>query len=56
MGLSYGEEPEPWMNTESYNRHHSRKRDKKERNRKLRRIPINKDVRSLLKKWSGWEW
>lgn len=56
MGLSYGEQPEPWMNTEAHNRHSSRKGAKKERHKKLRRVPITKDVRSLLKKWSGWEW
>ncbi len=56
MGLSWGEEPEPWMNTEAHNRHSSRKRDKRERNRKLRRLPLHVDLRSLLKKHVGWEW
>ena len=56
MGLSWGEEPEPWMNTEAHNRHSSRKRDKKERNRKLRRLPLHVDLRSFLKKYVGGEW
>lgn len=56
MALSFGEEPEPWMNTEAHNRHSSRKKAKKERNKKLRRLPISTDIKSLLKKYSGWEW
>jgi len=56
MGLSYGYEPEPWMNSEAYNRHHSRKKVKKERHRKLRRIPIDQDIRPQLKRFDGWEW
>lgn len=56
MGLSYDEQPEPWMNRESHNRHSSRKQAKRERHKKLRRLPLHTDVRSLLKKYSGWEW
>lgn len=58
MALSFGEEPEPWMNRPSYNRRSSRKRMKQERNRKLRRIgkSRNTDLRSLLKKYVGYEW
>ena len=51
MSLSYGYEPEPWMNSESHNRHSSRKKIKRERNKKLRRIPINKDIKSMLKRF-----
>lgn len=32
MALSFGEEPEPWMNRPSYNRRTSHKRMKQERN------------------------
>ena len=58
MALSFGEEPEPWMNRPSYNRRSSRKRMKQERNRKLRRIgkSRNADLRSLSKKYVGYEW
>jgi hypothetical protein len=56
MGLSYGYEPEPWMNSDAHNRHSSRKNIKRERNRKLRRIPIYKDIKSMLKRFDGWEW
>jgi hypothetical protein len=56
MALDFGYEPEPWMNSEAHNRHSSRKTIKRFRNRKLRRIPVGEDVRSLLKKFTGWEW
>jgi len=56
MGLTYGEEPEPWMNSDAHNRHCSRKKIKRERHKKLRKIPLDKDVRSMLKRYSGWEW
>ena len=56
MALDFGYEPEPWMNSDAHNRHSSRKEIKRFRNRKLRRIPVGEDVRSLLKKFTGWEW
>ena len=59
MALSFGEEPEPWMNRPSYNRRSSRKRMKQERNRKLRRIAKasnSVELRSLLKRYVGYEW
>lgn len=54
MALSYGEEREPWMNTEAHNRHKSFKREKRERNKKIRRLPL--DFVINLKKRTGWEW
>lgn len=56
MALSFGEQPEPWMNSEAHNRHSSRRRQKTERNRKIRRMKLKENVKSFLKKYSGWEW
>lgn len=56
MALDYGYEPEPWMNSEAHNRHSSRKKIKKMRHRKFRRLPIDANLKSLQKKYTGWEW
>ena len=54
MALSYGYEREPWMNRESHNRHTSFKKMKRNRNKKIRRLPL--DFVINLKKRTGWAW
>lgn len=54
MALSYGFEREPWMNTETHNRHKSFKQMKRRRNKKIRRLPL--DFYINLKKRTGYEW
>ena len=54
MALSYGYEREPWMNRESHNRHTSFKKMKRNRNKKIRRLPL--DFVINLKKRTSWEW
>lgn len=54
MALSYGEEREPWKNYPARNRHKSYKEDKRQRNKKIRRLPLEFAIN--LKKRTGWEW
>ena len=58
MSNGYGYEREPQMDKPSYNRRFSKKRAglRRERNKKLRHLPLTEDARSHSKIYSGWEW